>query len=372
MKKLNLLLLSVLITFIVSCSKDTKAPLDIPATYESENYEDNTVTERAIRTQLSDLTSEMKKGDNVVNELDLDKLKDLFSAGTTSLKDITPNYYANLIENTWFANMVASSGNTFDIEDAPATVGGVFVNRLLDGKGVETLQEIEKGLFAAAFYNYIVDLSKKPLNPAIVDKMVCMFGAHPNFPNTPTASNTPTPDIFIANYTARRDRTANSTGLYREIRNQFIKLLAAVEAGDEYKEEQQEAISSLKLNIEKALMATVINYANSARVKIDKESPSESDKAGAIHDLSEAVGFTHGFKAVPQGDRKITDAQIDQILTYLKTPAGGNSTMYLFGTNPSTAKEELVTLRTYIKDIYNFTDTEMNDFNFNWINSEGR
>jgi hypothetical protein len=374
MKKINLIIITLLLFNFISCKKDAvKDPLVIPSNYESENYEDNTITERAIREQLSDLTNEMKKGDDVTNKLDLDVLKNLFSAGTTSLKSITPTYYANLIENTWFPNMVSSSQNTFDIEDAPtATSGGVFVNRLLDKRGMETLQEIEKGLFAAAFYKYIVDLSKEPLTPAIVDKMVCMFGAHPTFPNTTNSANTDFPDAVIANYTARRDRTGNSTGLYREIRNQFIKLLAAVEAGDEYKEEQQDAITSLKLNIEKALMATVINYANSGRSKLSNESATDADKASGLHDLAEAVGFTHGFKAVPQADRKITDAQIDQILNYLKTPAGGSSTIYLFATSPNTATPSLLDLRTYIQEIYGFTTSEMNDFNFNWINSEGR
>lgn len=374
MRKINFIIATLLLFNFISCKKETvKEPLVIPSSYESENYEENTVTERALRSQLATLSNYMKLGDNIANELELSELNELFTDGTISLKSITPSYYANLIENTWFANMVAASGNLFDIEDAPAaTTGGVFVNRLLDNKGKETLQEIEKGLFAAAFYNYIVDLSKDPLTPAIVDKMVCMFGAHPNFPNTPTASNTPTPDVFIANYTARRDRTANSTGLYRVIRDQFIKLLAAVNAGDEYIEEQQDAITSIKLNMEKAILATVINYANGAKLKIDKETVTDSDKAGAIHDLSEAVGFTHGFKAVPQTDRKITNAQIDQILTYLKSPASGNSTIYLFGTSPASSVESLTDLRAYIKDIYNFSDTEMNDFNFNWINSEGR
>lgn len=374
MKTLKFTILSVALFSLVSCNKDNKLPLDIPTEYISDDYDDNTSTEKGIRSSLSAFAGYIRKGDNAANKLALDSLNKYFSVlGTPTLKSITPVYYSNLIENTWFPNLVASSQNVFDITDAPtASIGGVFVNRLLDSKGKEMLQEIEKGMFMATLYNHFVNLASGTLTSATVDKMVCIYGAHPNFPNTNTLANTSTPDAYIALYTSRRDRTANATGLYRDIKGQFLKLKAAVEAGNDYKKEQNEAISSLKLLMEKAILATIINYANSARVKIDKESPTDADKVGAIHDLSECLGFIHGFKAVAQANRKISDTQIEQIMEYLKSPIDGESEMYLFATSPAESVNSLVELRNYIKGIYNFTDSEMNDFNFNWINSEGR
>lgn len=210
------------------------------------------------------------------------------------------------------------------------------------------------------------------MTAATVDNMLCIYGAHPTFPNTNTIANTNYPDAFIALYAARRDRVTVSSGLYRQIKTEFITLKAAVNAGSNYTQEKNEAIANLKLLQEKALMATVINYVNSAKTKLNVASPPVSDKAGAIHDLSECVGFVHGFKAVATTQRKITDAQISDILESLKSPLVGSTTMYEFANTPSATIISLEDLMNYIQAIYGFTQTEMDGFNYNWITTEGR
>jgi hypothetical protein len=376
MKKITKLLLSILTIISISCKKEEKDLLIIPTVYEydSINYATNVQTELNIRLQLAALTTYMKKGDNVANKLVIDSLNKYFSnLGNPTLKSITPTYYSNLIENTWFASMVTASQNAFDIADAStSTTGGVYVNRLLDSKGAELLQIIEKGMYFATLYNHFITLTQGTITETSVDRMICIFGAHPSFPNTNTLANTSYPDAYIALYTARRDRLANNSGLYRDIKRQFIKLKAAVKAGSKYDQEKNEAISALKLLMEKAIFATVINYINGAKTDLDIASPTANDKVSALHELSECVGFVHGFKALAQSNRKITDTQINQILAYLKNPIGGSNTMYLFGTSPSTSIADLDALKTYIKNIYNFSDTEMNEFNYNWISTEGR
>jgi hypothetical protein len=373
MKFINLFFCTFLsLILLSSCEKD-KDPLAIPTTYESANFATNVATEAGVRSQMSALTKYMKKAEKVENTLTLDSLTYFFSSnGSPSLSSITQGYYKNLIEGSFFQTMVACSGKDYDpANGATATNGGVFGARLLDKRAKETLQEIEKGLFEAALYNHFINLTKGTIDEATVDQMVSIYGAHPNFPNTNTAANTPTPDGFIALYAARRDK-ADGTGPYTRIRDQFIKLKAAVGAGKDYNEERDQAIADIKLLMEEALMATVIHYGYTGLSKLTTSSPSATTISGGLHDLGEAVGFTHGFKAIPQSERKITDAQIDEILALLLAPAGQDASMYRFVTEGTTALPNITAYQQKIKAIYGFTDAEMEDFKNNWISVQMR
>ncbi|TAG00139.1 MAG: hypothetical protein EAZ44_09720 [Cytophagia bacterium] len=263
--------------------------------------------------------------------------------------------------------MVACSANAYDPANGEtANNGGVYGARLLDKRAKETNQEIEKGLFEAAMYNHFVNLSQTKITPETVDKMLCIYGAHPNFPNTNTPAKTPTPDAVIAMYAARRDKN-DGNGLYSQIKNQFLKLQAATKAGDAYLDEQNAAVAELKILMEKAIMATVIHYGFAATTKLNSTTLTPLLIAGGLHDLGENVGFIHGFKTVPQAHRKITDAQIDEILALLLAPAGADATMYKFVTEPVTQLPKIAQYQQKIKAIYGFTDAEMTDFKQNWV-----
>lgn len=368
MKKITLLSILSIALLLVSCKKD-KAPLEIPTEYISPNYDANTVDERSIMDQMKALKAYLKLGDNVSNTISLDSLNYYFSSnGTPSIKSITTVAYATYLQNTVFVDMANASGQSFDINTAStATEGGVYNNRLVNKRGIEPLELTEKGLFLAALYNQICNLTKGDVTVADVDKMICLFGASPSFPNTSSTLYTTTPDVMMAAYTARRDRTIGDdlqptkSGLYRGIKYQFIKIKAAIEAGSDYNPEKNEAIRDLKFLIEKAMMATVINYANSGYTN-----------AGSLHPLSECVGFVSGLAATNASDRFITDAQLNSILAKLKAPKTGSVTFYEFATDHSNAKTSLAELRTEIQNIYGFTDQEMDDFNKNWVSAESR
>lgn len=372
MKNLHQILIIALacLTF-TACKKNKeveKTALQIPSVYTSANYEANVVTESSVRKQLSVLTVYMKKAEKVAFKLNIDSLNYYFNNnGTPALSSITPTYYRNLMTNNWFSVMVEASANNYDpFNGATATNGGVYGARLFDKRAKETNQEIEKGLFPAALYNHFVNLSLSKITPETVDKMLCIYGAHPNFPNTNTAANTPTPDSFIATYAARRDRN-DGNGLYSQIKNQFLKLKAATTAGDAYLDEQNAAVAELKILMEKAIMATVIHYGFAALKKLNSTNPDAAAIAGGLHDLGENVGFVHGFKTVPQAHRKVTDAQIDEILSLLLAPVGTDATMYRFVTNGGTELPKITTFQQKIKAIYGFTETEMAGFKENWI-----
>jgi len=375
LKQISVILLAC-ITF-TACKKDKaeKPALVIPTQYISANYTQNVVTETSVRRQLAAYTVYMKKAENVAFKLRLDSLEWYFSNnGTPKLSELTPIYYRNLITDSWNGVMVEASQNSYDpANGATATNGGVYGARLFDKRAKETNQEIEKGLFEAALYNHFITLSQSKITPEVVDKMVCIFGANPSFPNTNTASKTPSPDAFIATYAARRDK-GDGKGLYSQIKNQFLKLQAAAKAGDTYVDEQNAAIAELKILIEKAIMATVIHYNSAATTKLSN-TPSALTPAliaGGLHDLGENVGFVHGFKAVPQAHRRITDAQIDEFLGLLLAPRNAEATMYRFVTSSAIELQKIAQLQQKIKAIYGFTDAEMTDFGFNWISRNGR
>jgi hypothetical protein len=370
---LNLAFIFTTTLFTFSCKdkEDTKPVLQIPTVYESPNYTLNTLQEAALRKSLQDLTAYLKTGENISNKLDLITAESFFIQGNPSLESITAPYYSNLLRTRWLPDIVAASGNTYDVtQGASNPTGGIQGTRLLDQGGKEVLQEIEKGLFSAAFFNQIVALGNGNLSPGIVDRMLALYGAHPTFPNTNTASKTNYPDYGIALYAARRDKN-DGQGIYTQIKSTFLKLKAAVEAGEKYQDEQKQAFNELCLLMERALMATVINYSHSAIEKFTKTNPTAVDLGNALHDVSENVGFVHGLKGVPQANRKITDAQIHNLLALFNAPHNAPATMYLFYNNP-TEIAKLSTAINTIKDLYGFTPAEVNDFRRNWIVDQGR
>jgi len=374
-EKIFIVLIAVLV--ISSCKKDkeivdSKTPLEIPTNYTSTNFIANATQELNVAAQLGSLTAYMKKAQDVGYKSIKDSLVYFFSGSATpSLKDVTGTYYINLIESNWFDEIVASSQNTYDPLNAPtATAGGVYVNRLLNAKAKENIQEIEKGLYTAALYNHFVSMSTGTITSCTIDKMLAIIGGNPSFPNSYTG-NVASPDEYILKYVSRRDKNDGS-GFYSNIKNGFFKLKAAVAAGDNFLAEQNEAVNTIRLNIEKGMAATTINYCYAALAKLSATSPTDAEKASALHDLGEAVGFVHGLKAVPSNARMITNAQVDEVLNLLLAPSTDKGRMFMFITMPSVHLPQLSDVQTKLKAVYNFSATEMEDFKNNWVSIQGR
>lgn len=380
--KIHISSLLLLVVLFFSCKKETTteptpstdSSLKIPDNYVSDRYDQHVVAEKSVLDQMLAFNVFMKKGVIRTNILTTDSLNWYFaSAGTPSIKSFTAPYYQNKIEdpNGYFAVLAASTGKSWDYTTAPNATGGVIHNRLVDRYGVETLEVIDKGLYASALYNRIIELLSQDLNDSIIDKMVAIYGASPAFPNTTTAANTPTPDAFIANYTARRDKN-DGNGLYTKIKKSFLKLQASVRGGAQYNADKTQAIADLKLNIEKALIATAANYCHGAISKLSATSQDTTTIAGALHDLGEAIGFIHGFKGVDPAHRRISDAQVDQLLNYMHFPPDGTPAAYLFVSQGATNLPRLIDALNLIQTIYGFSTTEMEEFKQNWITVQGR
>jgi hypothetical protein len=370
MKKVLFTLSLIALAIVFSACEDEVAPLVIPDAFDAGDFNAVTTTQAAVRSQLSSLSSTMKAGRTAGTNVDASDLSTAFTSMSPSLEDITTSYYAGLVNGTdgWLDNIALASGGTY-VPGEVSDNGGVFVKYLFDENGIELEQLVEKGLFAAALYNHALVLMNGDLSDGTADQLVSIFGTSPDFPNSDNGDNHANPDIFMAKYTARRDKN-DGNGLYTQIKTAFIKLQAAIAAGEDYNEDRDEAIAEIKDLWEKGSAATVINYCQAAISKLSATSPSESDQASALHSYSEAVGFLHGWYQV--SEKRITDAEIEEVLGFMNAPKGGIPTSYTFVTDPANQLPKLQQAIDRLKSIYGFTDQQITDFEKNWVNEQSR
>lgn len=375
MKKI--LYLSTVLAF-VACKKENiqpkdsdKKPLVISSTYDDRNYSSNSTIEQSVIINLRALVNEIKRGRSSANTLSYSTLNGLYSTGVNNIKSITTSYYDPKIP-IFLQQIADASGNIYTPTSTITGKGGVYdgasgTSYLFNEYGLEPEQMVEKALFAAALYNHFLTLSKGTVDDATVDKMLCIYGANPKFTNgnsTVTGS-----DVNVANYAARRTSLDDNNGLYFKIKNDFLKLQSAVKAGSEYEVDKNEAVSSIKLNWEKAIGATCINYCIDATNKLSVASVTSGNMAAALHALSEVAGFIHGFKNISATDKIIRDAQIDEILVLLEAPHNGNAAFYKYQTETfNKVTNDIKSIKDKLTSIYGFTTYEVSGFSNNWLN----
>jgi hypothetical protein len=354
----NYMLLAVGLIFFASCKKDDKVTvppppeLQIPTFYDSTGYAANVVTESQVRAQLAALTRQMQVGRHMDSAVTLAALQTLYNG--TTLRAVTGASYQAKVD-TALRELARASGKgvRYAWENAPNGDGGVIpttvggrTGYLYDEHVLEMEQVVEKGLFAAAMYNHAVSLiSAGNITEATIDRLVEIYGAKPGFGNNERNSD-PNRDRFSAQYAARRSDTANANSLYAQIKRNLITAKAAVDG---------------------------------------LRAPNRDDGivTGAMHAYGEAVGFLSGWKAVPPSQRRITDAQIDELLGLLRAPYDqtANAQSYLF-LSQSSVTAQLFRLDgrdvpdtgviERLAQIYGFSNQEVEDFRRNWVNVQNR
>ena len=149
-------------------------------------------------------------------------------------------------------------------------------------------------------------------------------------------------------------------------------LQAAIEAGEQYNEERDQALEDLLDTWEKANAATVINYCHQTLDKLSETNLTDEQIGSGLHSYSEAVGFLHGWRTIPSNYKLITDGEIEQLLVKLNAPYNAEPTSYLLVTEPATALPKVQEVIDDLQSIYGFTDQQIEDFKENWINVQGR
>jgi hypothetical protein len=371
------LLLALLLAGLSACTKDddVKTDLEIPSAYDGSSFAANTQTQTALLNQLSALTDEAKTGRLASSTVTRQALENLFRAGSPALSaEITP-YFKNKLEGDggWFDELAKSSSTTWTPQ-APngSSQGGVYGGYLFDEYGLEIEQLVEKGQFNATLYNHAVGLMAGEISLQTADQLVAIFGAKPAFANSGSGNvATENRDRAMANYGARRDKN-DGHGMYSQIKTAFITLQAAVRAGENYREEQEEALQNIQLLWEKINAATVINYCHTPISLLSETNPSEQQVGAALHAIAEGIGFIHGLKTIDPQYRRISDAQIDQMLVLFNAPANGVASVYKFATDPASELPKLLQAIAELKAIYSFSDQEIEDFKSNWVSVQGR
>lgn len=350
-----------------ACKDQDKSPLVIPASYDGTAFETNAAQQLGVLSRFTSLVNEIKKGRTTGNLVSADSINYWYTTGSPSLESLVSTYYVGKTAD-WATEVALASGSTYT-PGAPTGNGGTYGGYLFDENGLELEQLLDKGHYGALLYKYFNDLAAGTVTEATVDQMLAIFGANPAFPNSYQATLHAKPDKFSANYAARRDKN-DGTGFYTNIRDQFIKLQAAVRAGAEYNEERDEAIAEIRLLWEKANAGTIINYLYAVISKLSATNPTDTDIASALHSYGETVGFAHGLRTL--GNKKITDTEIDEILVLLNAPANGTPTSYKFATDPLNELPKLTQVISKLKSIYGFTDQEVEDFKKNWVAEQNR
>lgn len=355
---------------------DVKPILEVPTVYTSANYTANVATETALKLQLKALVDKIKTGRTTGTVITYNELNALYTAGSPSLKSITTPYYDILIVS-YMRDLAQASGTTFVPSATISGQGGTFDGTsgstyLFDEHGIEPEQLIEKGLFGAALYNYVLSLTKNISDANSVDKIIEIYGSNPVFSNSTKLATGFVPETNVALYAARRTDVNDANGLYFKIKNNILKLQKALQMGSQFATERDEAIAEIKINLEKALIGTVINYCKDGVSKLSTSTVSSINMAKALHSLSEAVGFLHGLKGISAADKKITDAQIDEILVLLGAKPNQNADFNRYATESVAKVADLITIQSKLKAIYEFSDAEMTNFGTNYIETQNR
>lgn len=368
----RLLSLMAIVLFFSACDKDDPVQ-EVEYTYDGTNFEANTEEEFRLLGVIANLAAELKKG-RTGEILDYSKLKELAEIDNFYLRGHSSNYtWSKMVEpDGWLAELADASGNTYS-PGPPSGNGGVYGGYLFNQHGLELEQAIEKGLYVASMYQHaanLVDELEFESNDAVADQVVAIFGAHPDFSNSDNSS-LPHPDTYTAKYTARRDKN-DGTGLYTQMIEAIAKLQTANAAGEAMITERNEAAEAIKNTWEKAIFATIVNYLHATISKLSNTNPSDADKAAALHDYSEAVGFLDAWHAIAASQRLIHYDQISELLELLRAPYDGTPTSYLFVTDPVNELPKLTQAIEKIQEIYGFTDEEIQDFKENWVSVQGR
>ncbi len=338
-----LLTAAALIFFTSSCDiNDTgDDAINPPETYEFTRNGESTVaypgqTDRLnMVTEMKAYVAQANQGD-IISEQDLiDMFENTGGNGGGNFsftsdrelknKTFAPDLDANLFTGI-FADAEAASENGNAGVRAQNGVAGLIEREnsgndiLVDAKGREFTQLIEKGLMGAVFYNqiYNVYLTDNRIGPNVeneeleegtnytpkehhFDEAFGYFGAPADF-SSPWPEAREDDARFWANYANVSD---DQIPFIETLMSNYILGRTAIVNKDQ--SALNEEVDNLYENLELLAAATAVHYINSTLAEL-----SSGNQGEALHVLSEAWAFTNALKYSPR--RKISLDEIDRIL----------------------------------------------------------
>lgn len=322
MKKILLPLFSF--ALFTGCNPGDDDSYTIP---ESYNFENVSYTGQIQRLDmLAELTAYVKTSHTSTGtELDAQKMKDMFAGENSPFSDANLNASTKDLKSKTFVSEVDVYLSMFDsialhcqITGAKNGKAGIIEtsNRiiLVDAKGQEYAQRIDKGLMGSCFYyqgtsvylsdekigdavdNNIIEEGKGTAKEHHFDEAFGYFGVPTDFPTNTDGIR------FWGKYCNSRDNLVNTN----DIMHEFIKGRAAISNKDQ--DAQDKAVSNIKLQWEKSAAATGIHYLNDGIAEF-------GDDANRCHVLTEAFAFIDALKY--NADATITASTIDDVLATL-------------------------------------------------------
>ena len=324
-----------------SCDSEEDNSYTLPDTYNFENVSYDGQTQRL--QMLQEMKDYLNSANTPGTVLDASRLKAMYAneaetAGWTLTYESSKQLKSKTFEQEQavFEQLLeAIAGNSTSTVPAAEGQAGVAVSNdgdkqyLINEKGVELTQLIEKGLMGACFYYqaltvYFGDSRMNVDNQTVVpgegtemehhwDEAFGYYGVPRNFPiNTDGVA-------FWGKYSNSRDAILNCN---QTMMDNFIKGRAGISNDD--LTARDEAIAEIRRTWEVITGATAISYLNTALESFD-------DMAIRAHALSEAIAFTYTIQFNPE--KRMNNAEVAAVLEDI---AGSSSFMEmdLYNTTP--------------------------------------
>jgi len=340
----------------------TGCEITVPTGWDSTGFETNAATELSLRAQLLALYARTDVATHATpTPTGITDLTELFDAGDPSLRDVMTDTYETITLDLFerfipTVGVVLDPTVTWNPTPSVSDVGGRLCGPAgtdtsgcwnFTPGGVEARQVIDKGAFEAALYHQAYLLSTGDITPATIDRVAALFGANADFDVDGT-------NVHAANY-------AKGMGFYGVVRGHLIAAKAYAADAPNCATQRDEALAAALLSWEQSQYARFVYYANRAFTVYASGTATQAQNAETLHWLAEGLGLIYGFKGLPTDARVITDSEIDAILTLMKMPTIEGATLYEFFQGEADDLDDIEEAFDSIQDIYDFTDTQMND-----------
>jgi hypothetical protein len=347
-------LCTVLVSFL-HCGAPPEDTCKPATTWNVSEFETNTKSQYALRSNANGIIDLMKQAEATpAVAATLAQLTAKYTQAPSALSEAMSAEQDEKIKKQ-FALFATSAGKTFVPSEPPPAEGGRYGAYVFSARGEHLRESFEKANFGL-HYTLAFELAAAPITAKSVDQIAALFGTHASFPkDTEAAMNA---DAFSAEYAVRRtDPAQGENGIY-------LRMKAALQkARTESVVCRTQATTNLDAFMrdwEMVLISTSINYLHATIPLLDKATVSDEDKSVALHKLSEAAGFLQALRSVSSTRRRITNVQLDEVLSLLRMPTGGTVELHLFATNPTANVDRLAQARSKLGAAASLTESEIN------------
>lgn len=320
----------------------------VPPTYDSPSFATNAKEELDLVAAFEALDGRMASaegaGTSVVTTTDLAALyaqgtPSVRAASTTTAQAIVDGYltaFGDAAGKTWTPDLPES--------EAGAPTGGKYGGaEIVSPTGVGLRQASTKTLLGGAMFNHALAVASGPVTEATVDRFLAIFGA-----TTALGAD----GKLVAKLASERDDKKQPNGAFRRMKTALLSAKAAAGAIDKCKSDLDAALAVFFGEWERVTYASAIFFLNDSAAKAlaqPQNGPVALDSFGA------ALGLVQSMKGVAPDRRKITDAQIDDIVTTM-------GSAYAVVTHTNERKDKLVESIQKIQNVYGFTTAEVEAF----------